>query len=71
MYDYQVTNSEGRVFDKLVFISWQAPPSAPLAIRHYTAHDEFLRRYMAPLRIRSNGVFVVCQGSSSASWHRL
>lgn len=22
MYDYQVTNSEGRVFDKLVFISW-------------------------------------------------
>jgi hypothetical protein len=22
VYDYQVTNSEGRVFDKLVFISW-------------------------------------------------
>ena len=25
MYDYQVTNSEGRLFNKLVFFSWCAP----------------------------------------------
>lgn len=51
VYDYQVTNSEGRVFQKLVFLSW-SPDTATIRTKMmYASSKDFLKSHMEGLAV--------------------
>lgn len=51
VYDYQVTNSEGRVFQKLVFLSWSPDTATVRTKMMYASSKDFLKSHMEGLAV--------------------
>lgn len=51
VYDYQVTNSEGRVFQKLVFLSWSPDTASIRTKMMYASSKDFLKSHMEGLAV--------------------
>ena len=59
VYDYEHTNSEGRVFNKLVFLNWAPDAAAVKAKMMYASTKDFFRGHL-------DGVAVELQASELA-----